>query len=44
VDKESSPDCPLCAVKLTTDHIIWQCKETETKRLQTGITKEIWRG
>jgi hypothetical protein len=44
MDKEPSPECPFCAVNLTTDHILWQCKETETKRLQTGITKEIWKG
>jgi hypothetical protein len=44
MDKEPSPECPICAVNLTTDDILWQCKETETKRLQTGITKEIWKG
>jgi hypothetical protein len=41
VDKELSPECPFCAVNLTTDHILWHCKETETKRLQMDITKEI---
>jgi hypothetical protein len=25
-------------------HAIWHCKETETKRLQMDITKEIWKG
>jgi hypothetical protein len=44
MDKEPSPECPFCAVNLITDHILWQCKETETKRPQTGITKEIWKG
>jgi hypothetical protein len=24
--------------------ILWHCKETETKRLQMDITKEIWKG
>jgi hypothetical protein len=43
MDKEPSPDCPFCAVNLTTDHILWNCKETETKRLQMDITKEIWK-
>jgi hypothetical protein len=32
-----------CAVNLTTDHILWHCKETETKRLQMDIGKEIWK-
>jgi hypothetical protein len=36
MDKEPSPECLICAVNLTTDHILWQCKETGTKRLQTG--------
>jgi hypothetical protein len=25
-------------------HILWHCKETETKRLQMDIRKEIWNG
>jgi hypothetical protein len=44
IDKEASPECSFCAVNLTTDHILWQCKETETKRLQMDTTKEIWKG
>jgi hypothetical protein len=44
-DKEPSPECPTCAVNLTTNHILWHCKETETKRLQMDLlTKEIWKG
>jgi hypothetical protein len=43
MDKEPSPECPFCAVNLTTDQILWHCKETETKRLQMDITKEIWK-
>jgi hypothetical protein len=23
------PDCPFCSVKLTLEHILWQCKETD---------------
>jgi ubiquitin-protein ligase len=41
MDKEPSP---FCSVNLTIDHILWHCKETETKRLQMDITKEIWKG
>jgi hypothetical protein len=40
MDKELSPECPFCAVNITTDHILRYCKETETKRLQMNITKE----
>jgi hypothetical protein len=44
MDKEPSPECPFFAVNLTIDHILWHCKETEMKRLQMDITKEIWKG
>jgi hypothetical protein len=44
MDKEPSPECPFCAVNYTTYHILWHSKETETKRLQMDITKEIWKG
>jgi hypothetical protein len=40
-DNEPSPEC---AVNLTIDHILSYCKETETKRLEMDITKEIWKG
>jgi hypothetical protein len=43
MNKKPSPECPFCAVDLTTDHILWHCKETETKRLQMDIIKEIWK-
>jgi hypothetical protein len=41
MDKEPSRECPFCAVNLTTDHILWHCKETETKRLQMDIGYRI---
>jgi hypothetical protein len=44
VNKETSLEWLFCAVNLTTDHILWHCKETETKRLQMDITKEIRKG
>jgi hypothetical protein len=43
MDKELSPECPFCAVYSTTDHILWHCKETETKQLHMYITKKIWK-
>jgi hypothetical protein len=30
MEKEPSPGCSFCAVNLTTDHILWHCKETVT--------------
>jgi hypothetical protein len=44
MDKYPSPECPFCAVNLTTDQILWHCKETEPKQLQMDIIKEIWKG
>jgi hypothetical protein len=41
MDKEPSPECPFCALNLTTDYILWHCKEMETKRLQMDITKKM---
>jgi CO dehydrogenase nickel-insertion accessory protein CooC1 len=38
------PECSFCAVNITIDHILWHCKETETKRLQIDTAKEIWKG
>jgi hypothetical protein len=36
------PDCPFCSAKLTLEHILWQCKETEEERRKNNMTKEIW--
>jgi hypothetical protein len=44
MNKDLSTECPFCTVKITVDHILWNCKETEIKRLQKNITKEIWKG
>jgi hypothetical protein len=43
MNKDLSTECPFCVVKITVDHILWDCKETEMKRLQMNITKEIWK-
>jgi hypothetical protein len=42
IDKEPSPEGPFCPVNLTTDHILWQCKETET--ITNGHNKENLEG
>jgi hypothetical protein len=44
MNKDLSTGCLFCAVKITVDHILWECKETEIKRLQMNITEEIWKG
>jgi hypothetical protein len=44
MNKDLITECPFCAVKITVDHILWDCKETEIKRLQINITKEILKG
>jgi hypothetical protein len=36
------PDCPFCSVKLTLEHILWQCKETEEERRENNMIKEVW--
>jgi hypothetical protein len=28
--------------KLTLEHIIWQCEETEEERPKSNMTKEVW--
>jgi hypothetical protein len=28
--------------KLTLEHILWQCKETEEERQKSNKTKEVW--
>jgi hypothetical protein len=41
---EGSPnlDCPFCSAKLTLEHILCQCKETEEERRKSNMTKEVW--
>jgi hypothetical protein len=36
------PDCLFCSAKLTLEHILWQCKETEEERRKSNMTKEVW--
>jgi hypothetical protein len=37
------PDCPFCIAKLTLEHILWQCKETEEEKRKNNKTKELWK-
>jgi undecaprenyl pyrophosphate synthase len=43
MNKDLRTKCPFCAGKITVDHILWDCKETEIKRLQMNITTENWK-
>jgi hypothetical protein len=38
---KETPD-PDCSAKLTLEHILWQCKETEEERRKSNMTKEVW--
>jgi hypothetical protein len=44
INKDLSTECPFCAVKITIDHILWDCKKTEITQLQMNIIQEIWIG
>jgi hypothetical protein len=44
INKDHSTECLFCAVKITIDYILWDCKETEITWLQINIAKEIWKG
>jgi hypothetical protein len=44
MNKDLSTECPFCAVKITVDHILRDCKEKFIKRLKINITKEILKG
>jgi hypothetical protein len=43
IERTPNPDCPFCSVKLTQEHILWQCKETEEERQKCNMTKEVWK-
>jgi hypothetical protein len=38
-----TPALIVLFAKITLDHILWNCKETEIKRLQMNITIKIWK-
>jgi hypothetical protein len=40
IKKEDNNECPFSDVRLTVDHILWECKETEAEiqRANTKIT------
>jgi hypothetical protein len=44
INPEFPPECPFCHTKLTTDHILWNCKDTKPERIRMNITSEVWKG
>jgi hypothetical protein len=39
-----NPDCPFCSAKLTLEHILWQCKETEEEKDERVIRRKKYGG
>jgi hypothetical protein len=46
INHEPPLECPFNTqdTKLTTDHILWTCKETDAERNRINITSEVWKG
>jgi hypothetical protein len=42
IEKTDIQDCPFCDVRLTTDHILWQCNDTRNERDKCGI-QSTWK-
>jgi hypothetical protein len=42
INKQDNNDCPFCNVRLTVDHILWDCKETEAERQRANDQNNIW--
>jgi hypothetical protein len=43
IEKTDIPDCPLCDVRLTTNHTLWQCSEKRNERDECGIQSTAWK-
>jgi hypothetical protein len=41
-DSQENMECPFCNVEVIVDHMLWNCKETETQRRRMKIAKKIW--
>jgi hypothetical protein len=42
LNKQDKYECLFCNVRLTVDHILWDCKETEAESQRTNIQNNIW--
>jgi hypothetical protein len=43
IKKTDTPNCPFFDVRLTTDHILWQCDETRNNRDECKIRCTVWK-
>jgi hypothetical protein len=43
IEKTNKPSCPFCDVRLTTNHILWQCSDTGNERDEYGIQSTAWK-
>jgi hypothetical protein len=41
INKQDNNKCPFCNVRLSVDHILWECKETEGERQRANIQNNI---
>jgi hypothetical protein len=41
-EKRDNTDCTFCNTKLTVEHFLWICKETEQFRIRMNITEDVW--
>jgi hypothetical protein len=42
INKQDNNECPFSNVRLTVDHILWDCKETEAETQRANIQHNIW--
>jgi hypothetical protein len=42
INKQEKDECPFCNVRLTMDHIIWDCIKTEAEKQRANIQNNIW--
>jgi hypothetical protein len=42
INKQDNNECLFYYVRLTVDHFLWDCKETEAERQRTNIQNKIW--
>jgi uncharacterized membrane protein len=42
INKQDKNECPFCNVRLTVEHILWDCKVTEAERQGANIKNNIW--
>jgi hypothetical protein len=41
-NKQDYNEWPFCNARLTVEHILWACKDTEAERQSANIQNNIW--